>query len=462
MVKKIVKLSFDHFHFPIMRIHLPFCSLCFIWLLDAAFAFSTGNSAWTRVPPITTYGTLKSYQHPLQSRSRKAASGVESIICSTLVRDAYSGGGDNSEGQSYFQRKWSDFLYGADYVHSQYLELFWEYNFRRTIIPWVVPFLVLLAGTQFISPQAGSMTFDFLKYLCTGIFLVASAIGGLLTLPFDALRWTITLTPAIVIPMFDYLPSKAAIQLVKVLLDLHSAMNFLAQATVITGIAIVFWRPMIEEVQYRYLLTRLLGKGRKAKQQPETGDSENSSMVHFISVNGPMLDNDESSSKPETTRDPSSVKKPQSKSRRQLLSTVVFACTRLGWLCAHPETVDPSLPFLQTAISPYSWTVAFLQSAMAHFSSRVLSELSPLLQRSLLLLAIQQTVSTFFVTWYVFVPLYEERGIAASVGAHMAWTFGKMTWPIRFLWSAIARVSAAKSIAVPVPSSLQALFNRKR
>lgn len=440
-------VSYPH----IMRIFLAFHSFCLILFLDDAIAFSNAG-AWRKQP----IAAAKNDHHPLQSCARTTtASTRRPAMPSTLIWGAFNGDTDSSESQSqsYVRKTWSDFLYGANFVHSRYLELFWEYNFKRTIIAWVMPVVALLVGTQLISPIVGSMTFDFLKYLCTAVFYAASALGGLLTLPFDALRWTITLTPAVVIPMFDYLPSKAAIQLVKILLDLHSAMNVLAQTTLLTGVAVVLWRPMIEEIQYRYLLSKLLGKGRKDQHASIKGDPYGTPVVHFIPVNEAG----------ETTPDPATENvqsSSQSKSRRQFLSSIAFASTRLGWLCANPETVDPSLPFLQTAISPYSWTVAFMQSVMAHFSSRVLSELSPLLQRSLLLLAIQQAVSTFFVTWYVFLPLYEERGIAASVGAHMAWTFGKMTWPIRLLWRAMAGVSAAKCFVVP--SSIQSLLDRKR
>jgi hypothetical protein len=45
----------------------------------------------------------------------------------------------------------------------------------------------------------------------------------------------------------------------------------------------------------------------------------------------------------------------------------------------------------------YVWTVGFVQSAMTHFSSHVLSELTLLLQKGLLVLALDQPVSSFFV-----------------------------------------------------------------
>ena len=168
-------------------------------------------------------------------------------------------------------------------------------------------------------------------------------------------------------------------------------------------------------------------------------------MVHFIPVDGSDVVVDCEGESPMVSNSTLSIlelRTGQHKqaSRRLLLSSVAFALTRLGWLCSSPATVDLTHPFLQTAQSPYSWTVAFIQSAMAHFSSRALSEISPIIQRLLLILAIQQTVSTFLVTWYVFVPLYLERGILASIGAHIAWTIGKATWAIRLLWRLITRM----------------------
>jgi hypothetical protein len=252
------------------------------------------------------------------------------------------------------------------------------------------------------------------------------------------------LAPALVVPILDHLPSKVAIQVVKILLDVHSGMNYLAQTTALTGATVLLWRPIVEEIQYRYLLGNVLGQGRTG--QNTLVNEEPDHLVHFIPVDGsdalvdceppesPLVSN---STLPMLEL---SIAKGTVASRRLLLSSIAFALTRLGWLCSSPTTVDLANPFLQTAKSPYSWTVAFMQSVMAHFSSRALSEISPLIQRLLLVLAIQQTMSTFLVTWYVFVPLYLERGILASIGAHIAWTIGKATWPIRLLWRLITRI----------------------
>ncbi len=421
-----------------MRSFSSFCTIYWLYHFDHTQAFAI-NSVRATTNRLSSTAILA----PRQSFS----------ILSTLTGKDFS---ENPQQTSaWIKRRWSDFLYGADFVNSRYLTLFWEYNFRRTIIPWVLPFLIVLVGTQMLSPSIGSTTFGILKNVCTVVFLLAGTLGGILQLPFDAVRWTISLTPALVVPILDYLPSKFAIQMVKVLLDLHSAMNYLAQTSFLTGLAVLLWRPMVEEIQYRYLLGKFLGNGRNHQQPKVNGESK--SMVHFIAVDGssvldPQFQN--ASDSPSSVTD-----RPTPQSPRLLFSSFAFAFTRLGWLCAVPTTMDYVYPFLQTATSSYSWTVAFMQSTIAHFSSWGLSELSPLLQRSLLLLAIQQTVSTFFVTWYVFVPLYLERGILASMGAHMAWTLGKMTWLLRLVWMAIQRIPFNENV---VPVAKNTLLNRKR
>jgi hypothetical protein len=114
----------------------------------------------------------------------------------------------------------------------------------------------------------------------------------------------------------------------------------------------------------------------------------------------------------------------QKLSQRFLLSSFLFAATRLGWSCARPDDV--------LTPSPYAWTVGFCQSVLAHvFSSRALSELRPLLQRALIFLALHQAISTYFISIKIYVPFYKERGLCASIGAHLAWTIGKLTLPFR-------------------------------
>ena len=419
------------------------CRFCLaIWfggVLD-----STGVGAFSTIRPA-----IHVRPHPSAVRPLKPS-------CTSIVRSIATGEGYSEEQKkqrSYFRRTWTDFSYGADFVHSQYLSLFWKYNFQRPF-PLLLPFAMLLVGSQVAALDIGTMVFDFFKHICTAIFVVASTLGGFLQLPFDAIGLVITLVLALVIPMFDYLPAKIALALVKILLALHSALNVLMQWTFLPSIAVVFWRPMIEEIQYRYLLANLLGVGRRNTNIQVSGDFKSPTMVKMITSDVRSGGDKTFEGASTKTSNGGKMDKKQSGSRRLLFSSIAFASTRLGWFCSHPETVALPYSFLQTAASPYIWTVAFVQSAIAHFSSHVHSELSPFLQRGLMVLAIQQVIATFFVTWNVFLPLYQERGIAASIGAHMAWTFGKMTWPIRLLLRLIPKMSAQIVIPAPVKSFL--------
>ena len=158
-----------------MMILLSFFLFCISCHVDVASAFSR---PLTRASAIII---LKNNDHPLHQCAPTTTPGRGSVIRSTIAEDGYNGEDHCSKRQPYFRGKWSDFLFGANYVHSRYLELFWEYNFQRTIVPWVIPLVILLAGTQAISPSVGLMTFDFLKYTCTAVFLAASALGKLRT-----------------------------------------------------------------------------------------------------------------------------------------------------------------------------------------------------------------------------------------------------------------------------------------
>jgi hypothetical protein len=355
--------------------------------------------------------------------------------CNTRLRVGQAISQDVDKPKPRFEA-WSNFMYGAKHVDSQYLDLFWEYCIRRTTL-LIGPVVILLVAAHYLSPGFGSFLYSSFNQLLQIMFLVSSFVGGILQLPLDALRWVWHAFPAFCMPMLDYLPSGIAIHLARMMLFLQHELRVISHSYIFASLAVVFWRPMVEEVQYRFLLFRLLGQKRQ-EQSPQKSMQEStnhdSSLVDFIpldpsSPTQPTMDNGA-----DTTMDTKSLKL----SRKVLLSSVLFAATRLGWLCALPDTVfSPSvwkIGFLQSATAPYVWTVGFIQSIMAHFSSSVLSEWAPLLQNGLLVLALHQSVSTFLVARHIFVPLYEERGLAASVGAHVAWTVGKATIPFRLVW----------------------------
>jgi len=332
------------------------------------------------------------------------------------------------------KEKVKDLTYGASYVNDRFLELFWEYNVSRLFLPFLLPLTIILVGSRVVSADIGSITFDVVKSICTSMFLVSGIVGGILQLPFDAMRWFLSWTPALVVPLLSYLPSNLAMKLVQIVLDLRSGFSDLGRATISTGLAVLFWRPMLEELQYRYLLGTVTGPRRRRipESAGERTFDQTSTLVRHLLVDGTVMETQQKIDDSNGDTGKASRLRTTS-SRRKFVTTVAFAATRLGWLYASPGSLNLSYPFIQAATSPYAWTVAFVQSVTAHFSSLSLSELSPFLQRSLLLFAIQQMMSTFLITWHVFIPLYEERGIGASIGAHIAWTVGMMTWPIRLI-----------------------------
>jgi hypothetical protein len=101
-------------------------------------------------------------------------------IRSTITGEGYSKDGHRCD--SYVKKQRTDLFYGANYVHYRYFELFWEYNFSRPFLPWMLPLGLLLVGSQAASADIGSITFDLLKYACTSVFLVAGILGGILQL----------------------------------------------------------------------------------------------------------------------------------------------------------------------------------------------------------------------------------------------------------------------------------------
>jgi hypothetical protein len=213
-------------------------------------------------------------------------------------------------------------------------------------------------------------------------------------------------------------------------------------------LAVLVWRPAVEEWQYRSMLNKVLFAPRViqtslhklSKMAPSVGESAGS-VVQFIPINdktpqpqfAETADNDpidhdpqhESNSNGRFNR---AITLPfPNESARILMGSILFATTRLGWL-----STDPAAGYISS--SPYSWTIGFLQSLLAHFSSSVLPEIRPGLRRWILLLGIHQTVSTYLVAQFIFANLYRERGLAASVGAHVTWTVGKGTIVFRLLW----------------------------
>jgi hypothetical protein len=217
----------------------------------------------------------------------------------------------------------------------------------------------------------------------------------------------------------------------------------------------------VEEWEYRSVLNKLLfaptmiqsKRFHMKLRRPTTV-----SMVEFVPLDKPnnAVLPTATTSLPPTQRLPRKLPKSSSTAAAQskciLLGSILFGTTRLGWLAGDgvvvsttthrsPDFFD-SILCSSSSSSPYRWTIGFLQSVMAHFTSHLLPEVRPSLSIWILLLAIHQTVSTFLVAQHVFATVYSEGGLAASVGAHVTWTVSKGTIPFRVagrLWRWLGR-----------------------
>ena len=349
----------------------------------------------------------------------------------------------------------SNFLYGANYVHSRYLSILWKYSIVRSstvTVPIAIGLWMNYGGLY--EPLVGALRF---------VLAISSLVARFLQLPLEFAQslvlsiWNIS--PQTISTAIGYLPNAAAIPFVQLLLAVRptvmSVVEYCCENTLISFlssvVAIVIWRPSVEEWQYRSILDKLLfgvprwvlDRGQKisptvssaiqqvgtiipgAKRSNIDGIANNNETVveENAVINEKVTNLTSTNSTDEDTEVSSLLPK---ESTRILLGSLLFATTRLGWLSIDPtDTVGLSN-------SPYGFTIGFLRSIGSIFSSG--AEIRRGLRSFVLLLAIHQTVSTFLIAQNIFASIYREKGLAASVGAHMSWTVGKGTIPFRLAW----------------------------
>ena len=345
----------------------------------------------------------------------------------------------------------SDFLYGANYVHSQYLSILWRYSILKSFTV-TVPIGIALWMNQ----DLYNSFFGVLR----SILAISSVAARLLQLPLEFAQslllngWNVS--PEAFAAAINFLPNAAAIPLVQLILSLRSCIMVVVETCcenstirfLSSMMAILVWRPSVEEWQYRSVLDKLLfgaprwmlARGQQispsstaAIQRIKTNlttaieNSKNATSVSTVEeIAGENNDNSTNTAIIEADEEDAFAPFLPDESTRILLGSILFATTRLGWLSTDPaDTVALSN-------SPYGFTIGFLQSIGSLFSS------GGVIQRDLrifiLLLAIHQTISTFFVAQHVFAGIYRRRGLVASVGAHVSWTIGKGTIVFRLLW----------------------------
>ncbi|KAG7368672.1 hypothetical protein IV203_031415 [Nitzschia inconspicua] len=345
--------------------------------------------------------------------------------------------------QSYIRDNVSNFSYGVDVVNSQYLFILWKYSIVRSIT-FTLPFGLLLWGTRFYAaPNVAQNMYALLYYPLYSLWAGSSIVASILQMPLEVSRWILSMFPALLLTSVQYLPNVLAVPMVQAVLTVRDTLMWIAVAftsnqltsLLSSAVAILIWRPAVEEWEYRSILSKLLFVPNEIRSRVrKIPVSSTMSMVEYIPVEGGNVTSNQviaSDGILSTTSNKSHIKRravlpAANESNRILLGSILFATTRLGWLAWDPTSGDYS--------SSYSWTIGFLQSIMAHFSSQVLPEVRPGLKIWILLLSIHQTVSTFLVAQNVLAKVYRERGLIASIGAHMTWTISKGTIPFRIIW----------------------------
>eukprot|EP00980_Cylindrotheca_fusiformis_P006639 scaffold1390_cov138-Cylindrotheca_fusiformis.AAC.42 len=319
----------------------------------------------------------------------------------------------------------NDFSAGFQHIHSNYLEIFWTYSFSKAM-KYLLPLCFLLVSCHYLSPDLGFFLSQSLDQTIETTFWITSWVGRILLLPLDAFGAAIKALPAIIVPMLDYMPPSVVVSLVSPVLFIYNMIHSLQSWFLLSTLAISVWRPILEEIQYRLFVTKIVGEERLGR----SFGMAKSSMVEPMVLTLETINTTDTTDSNSTSMD--------SLSRSSLLSSFLFASTRLGWLCTSPDNVTPS---------PYAWTVGFSQSIFRLFSINGMSEIRPILQAGLTFLAMHQAVTTFLLSINIYAPFYKERGIFASIGAHIAWTTGIITIPFRLMRRLYIRVRFKKTTA---------------
>ena len=379
----------------------------------------------------------------------------------------------------------SDFLYGANYVHSQYLSILWRYSILRSFAV-TLPIGIVL---WWMNQANGLVLYDSLFRVLRSFLTISSAAARLLQLPLEFAQslvlsiWNVS--PEAIVAAIDFLPNAAAIPVVQLLLSVRAAVTSTVEAccgnnaiTFLSSMAaILVWRPAVEEWQYRSVLDKvlfgaprwILARGQELSPSTiamiqritsvgsnltgrrsttamtnnetlslsEPSASSSVQTIGNLSLSNQLIEVEDNNGNSTGTADGQPNEEEESayapflpdESTRILLGSLLFATTRLGWLSSDPfDTVALSN-------SPYGFTIGFLQSIGSLVSSGGgVPEVRQSLRIFILLLAIHQTVSSFLVAQHVFAGIYRQRGLAASVGAHVSWTVGKGTIPFRLVW----------------------------
>ena len=296
---------------------------------------------------------------------------------------------------------WNDFVSGADYVHHQFFDFFWQYSCRQPLTI-IAPIFVLLALIQLLLASRSQDIIQGMSQLLLRLFEGSRYATWIVRLPLESLVWICQAVPTYLVISLDYLPGQTALTVVRTLLYVQNRLRDFSDFIPVVVAKALLWRPLIAEFQYRFLIQRLFGRIHKISSK------NNTPKVEFIPLTGgERLGN-------MTTTGTDDAEFPEERPLWVTISCLIFATSQLKW------------------ITPDSYSLAgFFQSGVAHFSGYSLAELRPYLETMLLMVALFQSISTFLLSWHVLSPLYLKAGLAASFGGHVSWMFGLMTIPFR-------------------------------
>jgi hypothetical protein len=307
---------------------------------------------------------------------------------------------------------WSNFQFGATQVHSNYLKILWKNSILPSLLV-VAPTITVLSLAQYVSPHFASVMYYISFCILTGLYNASTKAALLLQLPIGIFLSIYRLLPTFLVVLADYLPRQAVILCVRALLFFQMALRRQSQMMIGAILGGLVWNPLLEEFCYRYVLDRLIGDRSLLRSQPRPASTLPTE--EFIPIPGHSQSVD--------TTDPSDLVSSKDSDKELwfghppwiLLSTFLFATSHLGsWLL--PDT---------------HILAGLVQSAIVPLSSQTRVELQPLLQKMFLGLALTQSISSWFVSLRVLSPLYQQHGLAASMGAHVVWTISLVTLPIR-------------------------------
>jgi hypothetical protein len=349
------------------------------------------------------------------------------------------------------QEWWSDFQYGVHHVHTNYLDYVWKFGIFQSFLV-VIPLVATVLLGQAVWGSSNNLVYSIMYQCLTLLSTLSSGIGHSLQFPITFLTHAMSRSiPVALIGSLDYIPQGVAIFLVHVVLWLrHQLRAVWATSFLVRNMGVLVGTLWMNEFHFRYVLDRILvgEKSRTNESHPDRTSSSATTTVQFIPIHSSDHQSlDVSTVTPsQVLADASTPPRVSSESFSLTTSSSSTAPTATNSTTAAAATSQTSLWILASsflfATSHLSgwWRTpdqyffpAFLQSAMMHLSHQSLAEIQPVLSILFLTLALHQAVVAWSLSTKVLTPLYQERGVLASLGGHVMWQVGWILLPFRLL-----------------------------